>query len=138
MRHKGHSVICKKKETEQVMVALGGYLISQVLLCCFLNASTVAATSVKENISAHIVTVLIMSLGMVSRKQKRAQIPTIDVGTLMRIQNSFQVYMVSKSLSHSSNAFTCHVFVIFILKRCLYNFLIIFFLMVTAILGRFF
>lgn len=42
-------------------------VISQTLLCCFLKASTVAAPSVKTDISDHMATVLMMSFGMASK-----------------------------------------------------------------------
>lgn len=61
----------------------------QALPYCFFKASTVAAPNVKPKISDHMTTALTISLGIASRKQKRNQKPTTDVGTLITIQNSF-------------------------------------------------
>jgi hypothetical protein len=47
--------------------------------------------SVKMKISDQIAIALIMTMGMVSRKQNRNQTPIIAVGTLITIQNSFHV-----------------------------------------------
>jgi len=47
--------------------------------------------NVKRNISDQMAMALIMMMGMLSKKQNRNQKPTMAVGTLITIQNSFHV-----------------------------------------------